>query len=186
MNAPFRTLSWTSSFSPLSSTTSWLTFSSSVSVWVVAASRFDMVAVGWVAAACAFEYGGGLLTFLGHSRDMCPWASQWKQRPSFFSFSWCSVRGRLVWAASTSMGTELSLDLFFSAAFHCCFLSFPSLGDLVSPRFFLIMYCLFSSLAAACHWWMVSSHFDRFIQAWASPYGRPWRKRGMRPLVSSF
>src|SRR6266478_530938 len=117
---------------------------------------------------------------------MCPWASQWKQRPSFFSFSWCSVRGRLVWAASTSMGTELSLDLFFSAAFHCCFLSFPSLGDLVSPRFFLIAYCLFSLRAAACHWWMVSGHFDQFMQDWASPYGRPCLKRGMSPLVLSF
>src|SRR6266446_9514603 len=26
---------------------------------------------------------------------------------------------------------------------------------------------------------MVSGHFDRFMQAWASPYGRPWRKRGI-------
>ncbi len=162
-------------------------FSSSVLVWVVAASVVDVVGTGWVAAICALEYGGGLLVFLGHSLDMCPWASQWKHLPSFFSFSWCSVRGRLVvWAASTSMGTELSFDLFFRAAFHCCFLSFLSFGDLASPRFFLIVYRLFSLCAAACHWWMVSGHFDRFMQAWASPYGRPWRKRGMRPLVSSF
>src|SRR6266404_7211190 len=84
------------------------------------------------------------------------------------------------------MGTELSLDLFFRAAFHCCFLSFPSLGDLVSPRFFLITYRLFSSQATDCHWWMVSGHFDWFIQDWASPYGRPCLKRGMSPLVSSF
>src|SRR6266436_4137972 len=95
-----------------------LTFSSSVSVWVVAASIVEVVAVGWVAAACAFEYRGGLLVFLGHSLDMCPWALQWKQRPSFFSFSWCSVRGHLVvWVASTSIGTELSFDLFFRATF---------------------------------------------------------------------
>src|SRR6266404_5214447 len=130
--------------------------------------------------------GGGLLALLGHSLDMCPWALQWKHHPSFFSFSWCSVRGCLVWAASTSMGTELSLDLFFSATFHCCFHSFPSLGDLASPRFFLIAYHLFSSRAAACHWWMVSGHFDWFMQAWASLYGRPWWKRGISPLVSSF
>src|SRR6266436_5059469 len=41
--------------------------------------------------------------------------------------------------------------LALSAAFRCCFLSFPSFGDLASPRFFLIVYRLFSSLAAACH-----------------------------------
>ncbi len=127
------------------------------------------------------------MVFLGHSLDMCPWALQWKHRPSFFSFSWCSVRGHLVvWAASTSIGTELSFDLFFKATFHCCFLSFPSLGDLASPRFFLIAYHLFSSWAADCHWWIVSGHFDRFMQDWASPYGRPCQKRGMSPLVSSF
>src|SRR6266436_6410073 len=117
---------------------------------------------------------------------MCPCASQWKHRPSFFSFSWCSVRGRRVWAASTSMGTELSFCFPFSAAFHCCFLSFPSLGDLASPRFFLIAYRLFSLWAATCHWWMVSGHFDQFMQACASPYGRPCQKRGINPLVSSF
>src|SRR6266403_1727153 len=117
---------------------------------------------------------------------MCPWTLQWKHHPSFFSFSWCLVRGRLVWAASTSIGTELSLALFFKAAFHCCFLSFLSFGGLASPRFFLIVYRLFSSRAATCHWWMVSGHFDRFMQAWASPYGRPWWKRGMSPLILSF
>ncbi len=84
------------------------------------------------------------------------------------------------------MGTELSFCFPFRAAFHCCFQSFPSLGDLASPRFFLIAYRLFSSWAAACHWWMVSGHFDWFMQAWASPYGRPWWKRGISPLVSSF
>src|SRR6266403_2181138 len=186
MNAPFRTLSCTSSFSPFSSATNRLTFSSSVSVWEVVASAMAVVLVGWVVVFWALVSGGGLLGFLGHSLDMCPWASQWKHHPSFFSFSWCSVRGRLVCTASTSIGTELSLDLFFSATFHCCFLSFLSFGDLVSPRFFLITYCLFSSCPAACHWWMVSGHFDRFMQAWASLYGRPWRKRGMRPLASSF
>ncbi len=176
-----------SSLSPLSSATSWLTFSSSVSVFVAAISTLEVVAVGWVVATCAFEYGGGLWVFLGHSWDMCPWASQWKHRPSFFKFSWCSVRGHLVvWVASTSIGTELSLGLFFSTAFHCCFLSFPSLGDLASPKFFLIVYRLFSSQAAACHWWMVSGHFDQFMQDWASPYGRPCRKRGMSPLVLLF
>src|SRR6266403_4597252 len=186
MNAPFKTLSWTLSFSPFNSAMRRLTFSSSISVWVVATSTVDVVAVGWVVAACAFEYGGGLLVFLGHSLDMCPWTSQWKHRPSFFNFSWCSVRGRRVWVASISMGTKLSLCFPFRVAFHCCFLSFPSFGDLASPRFFLIAYRLFSSLAAACHWWIVSGHLDRFMQACARPYGRPWRKRGMSPLVSSF
>src|SRR6266404_3482574 len=80
---------------------------------------------------------------------MCPCTSQWKHRPSFFSFSWCSVRGRRVWAASTSIGTELSFCFPFSTAFHCCFLSFPSFGDLASPRFFLIAYHLFSFLATS-------------------------------------
>src|SRR6266478_4639100 len=80
---------------------------------------------------------------------MWPWTSQWKHRPSFFSFSWCSVRGRRVWAVSTSIGTELSFCFPFKAAFHCCFLSFPSFGDLASPRFFLIAYRLFSSLATS-------------------------------------
>src|SRR6266403_5045734 len=151
MNAPFRTLSWTSSFNPFSSATNRLTFSSSVSVWEVVASAIVVAFVGWVMAAWALVYRGGLLGFFGHSLDMWPWTLQWKHRPSFFSFSWCSVRGRLVCAASTSIGTELSLDLFFSATFHCCFLSFLSFGDLVSPRFFLITYCLFSSCPAACH-----------------------------------
>src|SRR6266403_669065 len=117
---------------------------------------------------------------------MCPWALQWKHCPSFFRFSWCLVWGHLVWVVSTSMGTELSLDLLFRAPFHCCFLSFLSFGDLASPKFFLIAYLLFSSRAAACHWWMVSGHFDRFMHACARPYGRPWQKRGMSPLVSSF
>src|SRR6266478_9760084 len=118
---------------------------------------------------------------------MLPWTLQWKHLPSFFSFSWCSVSGHLVvWAASTSIGMELSFDLPLRAAFHCCFLSFPSLGDLASPRFFLIVYCLFSSQAAVCHWWMVLGHFDWFIQACASLYGRPCQKRGMSPLILSF
>src|SRR6266403_1768199 len=152
MNAPFRTLSCTSSFSPFSSATNRLTFSSSVSVWEVVASAMAVVLVGWVVVFWALVSGGGLLGFLGHSLDMCPWTSQWKHRPSFFSFSWCSVRGCRDWAASTSMGTELSLCFPFKVAFHRCFLSFPSFGDLASPRFFLIAYHLFSSLAAACHW----------------------------------
>ncbi|SRR6266403_1249151 len=84
------------------------------------------------------------------------------------------------------MGMELSFDLPLRAAFHCCFLSFLSLGDLASPRFFLIAYRLFSSWAADCHWWMVSGHFDWFMQACASPYGRPCQKRGISPLISSF
>src|SRR6266436_3850166 len=40
-----------------------------------------------VLCCCAFEYGGGLLAFLGHSQDMCPWALQWKHCPFFFNFS---------------------------------------------------------------------------------------------------
>src|SRR6266403_3894258 len=131
MNAPFRTLSWTSSFNPFSSATNRLTFSSSVSVWEVVASAIVVAFVGWVMAAWALVYRGGLLGFFGHSLDMWPWALQWKHLPSFFSFSWCSVSGHLVvWAASTSIGMELSFDLPLRAAFHCCFLSFPSLGDL--------------------------------------------------------
>jgi len=53
MNAPFRTLSWTSSFSPFSSATSQLTFSSSVSIWEPVASATVVVFVVWVVAVWA-------------------------------------------------------------------------------------------------------------------------------------
>ncbi len=65
MNTPFRTLSWTLLFRPFSSATSQLIFSSSILVWVVTASVVDVMAVGWVAAACTFEYGGGFVSPFG-------------------------------------------------------------------------------------------------------------------------
>ncbi len=151
------------------------------------ASVFWVASAGWVVAACTFEYSGGPLVFLGHSRDTCPCALQWKHLPSFLNFSWCSMRGRLcVWVVSTSMGTEVSLCFPLRVAFHCCFLSFLSFGVLVRPRFFFIAYRLFSSRAAVCHWWMVSGHLEQFMQACDSPYGKPCLKRGISPLVSSF
>src|SRR6266478_2715495 len=48
MNTLFRTLSWMLSFNPFSSTTSWLTFFSSISSWVVATSVVAVAAIGWV------------------------------------------------------------------------------------------------------------------------------------------